>query len=161
RRSPRSSGKLAASSVWRTKVNAERKESHTGCWDSAAFRDSISSGVARKTRCRAKRPIANIPAGWHSHWMIRISVWLSCLALTGSAAAPPSEHQAQMAFIESTVQLPEDARPIDEYSRNYALGPDGKIIAIYVVPFEPMGGAPGYDECVVILENSEEKPCSD
>ena len=91
------------------------------------------------------------------------SVFLSllCLAVMTNCVAPESEHQAQMTFIEETVQLPEDARPIDEYSRNYAWRPDGKIIAIYVVPFEPMGGAPGYDDCVVILENSEEKPCSD
>lgn len=66
-----------------------------------------------------------------------------------------------METIESTVQLPKGARSIDEYSRNYAFMPDGKVLAVFIIPMEPTG----YDRegfgCEVMLEDFESRPCTD
>jgi hypothetical protein len=83
------------------------------------------------------------------------------LASTGANAAPLAEHKALMGQIESTVQLPEGARSIDQYSRNYALRADGKVVAIFVIPPEPIwNGSEGFG-CEVMLEDFTSRPCTE
>lgn len=65
-----------------------------------------------------------------------------------------------MQAIETAVAMPPGTRPINEYSRNYARQPDGKVIAVYVIPHKPRpieedGG------CEVMLEDLEARPCTD
>lgn len=65
-----------------------------------------------------------------------------------------------MRAIEAAVVLPTGAGALDEYSRNYAVGPDGKILAFYVKPGEPpIAGA--YYGCNVMLVNLESRPCTE
>ena len=57
------------------------------------------------------------------------------------------------------VVLPEKAGSLEDYSRAYATGPDGKVITIYVTPH----AANPADEdggCEVMLENLESRPCT-
>lgn len=65
-----------------------------------------------------------------------------------------------MRSIEAAVVLPKGAGALDEYSRNYAVGRDGKIIAYYVIPFAT-SITEGEDGCEVMLENLESRPCTD
>lgn len=65
-----------------------------------------------------------------------------------------------MRGIEAAVVLPEGARPLDAYSRNYALQPDGKVIALYVMPREKGGVAEGAG-CEIMLENGDARPCTE
>lgn len=65
-----------------------------------------------------------------------------------------------MRAIEAAVVLPEGAGALDEYSRNYALGPDGKILAVYVSPSEPPIANAEYG-CEVMLEDLESRPCTE
>lgn len=62
--------------------------------------------------------------------------------------------------IEEAVVLPEGARPLDAYSRNYALQPDGKVIAVFVIPGEKGGVAEGAG-CEIMLENGDARPCTE
>lgn len=62
--------------------------------------------------------------------------------------------------IEEAVVLPEGARPLDAYSRNYALQPDGKVIAVFVIPHEKGGVAEGAG-CEIMLENGDARPCTE
>lgn len=65
-----------------------------------------------------------------------------------------------MNAIERSVIMPAGAGKLDEYSRNYAIGLDGKVIAIYVTPHEP--DAKGEDVgCEVMLEDLESRPCTE
>ncbi|HUE79505.1 MAG TPA: hypothetical protein VMN38_07730 [Sphingomicrobium sp.] len=88
------------------------------------------------------------------------SILALCLSigLAADHAAPASEHRTLMTFIENKVRLPDGARPIEEYSRNYARRPDGMIIGIYVTPHQPVAVDEG---CEVMLEDFESRPCSD
>lgn len=65
-----------------------------------------------------------------------------------------------MQAIEKAVILPEKASALDEYSRNYATGPDGKVIGIYVTPhdIDPAGEDVG---CEVMLEDLESRTCTE
>jgi hypothetical protein len=83
------------------------------------------------------------------------------LASVAAATAPLSEHQSIMRQIESSVQLPEGAKPIDQYSRNYALRPDGKVVAIFVIPPEPMWDDSEGFGCEVALEDFATRPCTE
>ena len=65
-----------------------------------------------------------------------------------------------MRTIEATVVLPEGAGALDAYSRNYAVKPDGKILAVYVRPSEPQV-ADEEEGCEVMLEDFESRPCTD
>ena len=85
------------------------------------------------------------------------------IALTAGAGclqAQASEHELIIRAIESAVQLPAGAKPLQEYSRNYASLPDGKVIGIYVLPItsEPQRDDVG---CEVALENFGSRPCTD
>lgn len=64
-----------------------------------------------------------------------------------------------MRAVESMVQLPAGAKPLEEYSRNYASLPDGKVIGIYVLPSTPETQRHDID-CEVALERGT-RPCTD
>lgn len=85
------------------------------------------------------------------------------IVLTTSAGCSQeraSEQELIMRAIESSVQLPATAKPLQEYSRNYASRPDGKVIGIYVLPWttEVEVGDVG---CERMLENFKSRPCTD
>jgi hypothetical protein len=82
---------------------------------------------------------------------------LAILALACSAQS--SEQTAIMRAIEASVVLPEGADALEEYSRNYAVGPDGRIMAYYVIPSDPII-ADEDDGCEVMLEDLESRPCT-
>lgn len=65
-----------------------------------------------------------------------------------------------MRAVEAAVVLPEGAGALGEYSRNYAVGPDGKIIAHYIIPFAT-SNSDEEDGCEVMLEDLESRPCTD
>ena len=65
-----------------------------------------------------------------------------------------------MRVIEAAVVLPKGARPLDAYSRNYALQPDGKVIAVFVIPREKGGVADGAG-CEIMLQNGDARPCTE
>ena len=64
-----------------------------------------------------------------------------------------------MRAIESAVKLPATAKTLEEYSRNYAFRPYGKVIAVYVIPrpAEQRGSEVG---CEVMLENFGSRSCT-
>jgi len=90
------------------------------------------------------------------------AVFYAMAPLIGAACSPEevSEQELIMRAIEAAVQLPAGAEPLEEYSRNYALRPDGKVIGVYVLPSlaEARVGDVG---CEVIVENFESRPCTD
>ncbi|MBH0115214.1 hypothetical protein I5E68_19970 [Novosphingobium sp. YJ-S2-02] len=83
------------------------------------------------------------------------------IALTGAATVPVSEQQALMVQIESSVKLPVGASSIDQYSRNYALRPDGKVVAVFVIPPEPTWNDSEGIGCDVMLEDFTSRPCTE
>ena len=92
-----------------------------------------------------------------------MKAFIYAIALTagaGCSQAEASEQELIMRAIESAVQLPAGAKPLQEYSRNYASLPDGKVIGIYVLPItiEPQRDDVG---CEVALENFGSRPCTD
>jgi hypothetical protein len=91
-----------------------------------------------------------------------MKVFPAILALAAGTActAQSSEQAAIMRAIEAAVVLPEGAGGLDEYSRNYAVKPDGKILAVYVSTSEP-SVADEEDGCEVMLEDLESRPCTD
>mgnify|MGYP003655267122 CR=1 FL=1 len=62
---------------------------------------------------------------------------ISILGALTSCASNISDQKQIMRTIEARIQLPEGARPIEAYSRNYARLPDNKILAVFIEPFEP------------------------
>lgn len=85
------------------------------------------------------------------------------IALTSSAGSSQeqtSEQELITRAIESAVQLPAGAHLFEEYSRNYATLPDGKVIGIYVLPWTTE--APPDDVgCEVALIKRGSRPCTD
>ena len=65
-----------------------------------------------------------------------------------------------MRAIEPAVQLPAGAETLEEYSRNYALRPDGKVVGVYVLPNSAEARV-GDIGCGVMLENFESGLCKD
>ena len=65
-----------------------------------------------------------------------------------------------MRAMESAVKLPAKAKALEEYSRNYAFRPDGKVIAVYVIP-RPAKERGSEVGCEVVLENFGSRPCTD
>lgn len=61
---------------------------------------------------------------------------ISILGALTSCTSNISDQKQIMETIESRIQLPEGARPIEAYSRNYARLPDNKILAVYIEPRE-------------------------
>lgn len=90
------------------------------------------------------------------------AVFYAIALVTGSACSQQqvSEQELIMRAIESAVQLPAGAEPLDEYSRNYALRPDGKVIGVYVLP-RPAEARVSDVGCEVMLESFESRPCTD
>ena len=83
------------------------------------------------------------------------------IALTTSASQEQaSEQEFIMRAIEAAVQLPAVAKALEEYSRNYASRPDGKVIGVYVLPM-PTEAQVGDRGCEVMLENFDSRPCTD
>ena len=85
------------------------------------------------------------------------------IALTsgaGCSQVQPSEQELIMRAIESAVQLPAGAKPLKEYSRNYASLPDGKVIGIYVLPMTTEAQRDDVG-CEVALKNFGSRPCTD
>ena len=70
--------------------------------------------------------------------MRTLCVSLLGLMLIANADHNASDQKALTDTIESTVQLPEGALPLSDYSRNYAYMRDGNIKAIFVPPYEPI-----------------------
>lgn len=66
-----------------------------------------------------------------------------------------------MLAIESAVTLPAGASPMEEYSRNYALRSDGKVVGIYVIPHNEDAASPEDYGCSVMLEGLGARPCTD
>jgi len=62
---------------------------------------------------------------------------ISILGALTSCTSNISDQKRIMRTIEAHIQLPEGARPIEAYSRNYARLPDHKILAVFIEPFEP------------------------
>ncbi|WP_370309632.1 hypothetical protein [Sphingobium abikonense] len=74
-----------------------------------------------------------------------------------AAADRPSERQALTDEIERAITLPDGARPLMAYGRNYAFDGQGKVVATYLIPFSN----PSLDEgCEVMLDNFESRPCT-
>ena len=78
----------------------------------------------------------------------------------GCSQQQASEQELIMRAIESAVHLPAGAKPLEEYSRNYASGPDGKVIGVYVLPM-PTEAQVGDVGCERMLENFDSRPCTD
>ncbi|MGX0584706.1 hypothetical protein [Sphingomonas sanguinis] len=89
---------------------------------------------------------------------MRMLAALVFLLLTASAAPVPSREQRKlMDDIERTITLPKGAQPLSAYGRNYAFDGGGRVVARYLLPFDP----PKADEgCEVLLENFESRPCT-
>ena len=85
---------------------------------------------------------------------------IALVTSAGCSQEQASEQALIMRAIESSVQLPAGAKPLEEYSRNYALLPDGKVIGVYVLPM-PTETQVGEVGCDVMLENSDLRPCTD
>lgn len=65
-----------------------------------------------------------------------------------------------MDAIEAAVELPAGAKALDDYSRDYALRPDGKVIGIFVTP-RPAEARDSEYGCDVIIEDGESRPCTE
>ncbi len=65
-----------------------------------------------------------------------------------------------MRAVETAVELPAGARALGEYSRNYALPPDGWVMAVNVIP-QPAKARESDYGCEVMLEDFESRPCTD
>jgi 5-deoxy-D-glucuronate isomerase len=81
------------------------------------------------------------------------------LFIGGACSERPSDQEAVMLLLESAVDLLAGAKALDEYSRNYAVRPDGKVIGIYVTP-QPAAGLEGENSCEVMLEDLSSRPCT-
>ncbi|MBA4767566.1 MAG: hypothetical protein H2049_08010 [Porphyrobacter sp.] len=98
--------------------------------------------------------------GMRHHAVMKALLAVLALGTGAPTLAQTSEQTAVMQAIEAAVLLPEGAGELAEYSRNYAAGPDGKVLAFYVIPFETLIT----DEdvgCEVMLEDLESRPCTD
>ncbi len=81
--------------------------------------------------------------------------------LTLASACSTAERQDLMSAIEAKLVMPAGAASIEAYSRNYAFRPDGKVVAIYVIPRLADTREDPEDGCEVLLEDFESRPCSD
>ncbi|MFL9839489.1 hypothetical protein ABS767_00815 [Sphingomonas sp. ST-64] len=107
----------------------------------------------------AREPVAAI-RGLRETRPMRI---VFALALCGGAACSQqgaSQQERVMRAIEKAVQLPAGARPLDQYSRNYASRPDGKIVGIYVIS-QPADAQASEDGCEVMLKDLGSRPCNE
>jgi hypothetical protein len=65
-----------------------------------------------------------------------------------------------MRAIDTAVELPAGAKALGEYSRNYEMRPDGKVMAVYVMP-KPVKARDSDYGCEVMLKDFESRPCTD
>jgi hypothetical protein len=81
-------------------------------------------------------------------------------ALLACPGASPDEQRQErlMDEIESRIELPPGAAPLDRYARHYGLDRNGKIAGQYNIPHRPDPG----DGCEELLDNgdSREVPCN-
>lgn len=91
--------------------------------------------------------------------MKRTMLVSSIVVLAGCSTAEARQREALMDQIEDRVQLPKDAGPMASYRRYYASSGDGKVTAVYLMPFDD-GPRPG-DICEEILTDftTREVPC--
>lgn len=82
------------------------------------------------------------------------------LIIGGAFPERPSDQDAVMRVIESAVELPAGAQALEDYSRNYAMRADGKVIAIYVTPLPTEARGSDYG-CEVMLEDFGSRPCTE
>jgi hypothetical protein len=96
------------------------------------------------------------------HHDVPMKATFSIIALFIGAAcsAQPSGQEAAMDAIEAAVELPAGAKVIEDYSRNYALRPDGKVIGVYVTP-RPTEARDSEYGCDVMLEDGDSRPCTE
>lgn len=89
------------------------------------------------------------------------ALFYSVALISGAACSQQqaAEHELVMRSIETGVELPAGARALREYSRNYALRPDGKVMAVYVIP-KPVKARESDYGCEVMLEDFESRPCT-
>lgn len=85
----------------------------------------------------------------------------SIALVTCAACSPqqPAENEKIMRAIESAVKLPVNAKAFKEYSRNYAFRPDGKVVAIYVIPRSAQERESEFG-CEVMLKNFGSRSCT-
>jgi len=90
------------------------------------------------------------------------ALFYSVALVSGAACSQQqtSEHELVMQAIETAVELPAGARALGEYSRNYALRPDGKVMAVYVMP-KPVKVRDSDYGCEVMLEDFASRPCTE
>ncbi|MBV9929761.1 MAG: hypothetical protein JO013_02305 [Alphaproteobacteria bacterium] len=82
------------------------------------------------------------------------------LALLLLSPAPPAGgggRDALMDEIERKVVLPDGARPLRDYGRNYALAGRGIVRGTYLLPLPPRDPASG---CAVMLPDLTSRPCT-
>ncbi len=80
------------------------------------------------------------------------------LLVGGACSERLSDQEAIIRVIESAVELPAGAKALKDYSRNYALRPDGKVIGVYVTPAEARDSEDG---CEVALIDEGSRPCTE
>ena len=67
-------------------------------------------------------------------------------------------NQKLMDRIEAKVVLPEGASALSEYSRSYAMDENGKVVAVYLLPFTPSSSD---KRCSVMGDGFEMRACTD
>ena len=89
---------------------------------------------------------------------MRPSAMILVLLLTASAAPYPSRRQHElMNDIERAIRLPEGAKPLSKYDRNYAFAGPDKVVAKYLMLSE----ATRYNkECDAISKKSSSERCT-
>ena len=89
---------------------------------------------------------------------MRLPLTLSLLLLTASACVgTSSSHERLMDEIEAAVVLPERARPLASYDRNYAFSGPDRVVAAYLARSPRLNPDAG---CQTVLENFSSRPCT-
>lgn len=86
---------------------------------------------------------------------------ISFLLLQLSCTARPDEHSQLMREIDTVVNMPKKALPIEMYAGYYSLRPDGKVAIIYDADVRDEGPKPADYGCSEILKNDTlvDVPC--
>ncbi|CAM3163961.1 hypothetical protein [Sphingomonas zeae] len=74
-----------------------------------------------------------------------------------SGLPQPARQQALMNEIEGIVVLPQGARPLASYGRNYALSGPDKVVATYLLPSPSIDFSQGCEE---MLADFSSRPCA-
>ena len=62
---------------------------------------------------------------------MKVIFFLSLLTLTSCSTQKQREHDSLMALIESRIELPQGASPLNGYARYYSMDQQGMVVAIY------------------------------